>query len=78
LRLSECTYLKIEKIDSARGFIHVQGSKGHIGKKDRNVPLPKKTLALLRDQWKNHKNKVWLFPSAGQSGKNMPIARSKV
>jgi integrase/recombinase XerD len=78
LRLSEGTHLKVENIDSARGFIQVRGSKGSMGKKDRNVPLPKKTLQLLRDQWKSHKNKVWIFPSAGQSGKDMPYATTPV
>jgi integrase len=51
LRVSEGINLRIEHIDSARGFIHVQGSKGKMGKKDRYVPLPKKTLQLLRQQW---------------------------
>jgi integrase/recombinase XerD len=51
LRLSEGIHLKIENIDSARGFIQVRNSKGHMGGKDRDVPLPKKTLALLREQW---------------------------
>lgn len=74
LRISEGINLRIEHIDSARGFIHVQGSKGKMGKKDRYVPLPKKTLQLLRQQWKSHRNKVWLFPSAGHSGKDMPYA----
>jgi len=74
LRLSEGIHLKVENIDSARGFIHVQGSKGNMGKKDRYVPLPKKTLTLLREQWKSHRNKVWLFPAAGRSGKDMPCA----
>jgi integrase len=77
LRLSEGSQLKVENIDSARGFIHVQ-SKGIMGKKDRYVPLPQKTLALLREQWKSHRNKVWLFPSAGHSGKDMPNATSPI
>jgi integrase len=74
LRISEGINLRIKHIDSARGFIHVQGSKGMMGKKDRYVPLPKKTLQLLRQQWKSHRNKVLLFPSAGHSGKDMPYA----
>ena len=78
LRLSEGIHLKIENIDSARGFIQVRNSKGHMGGKDRDVPLPKKTLALLREQWKSHKNKVWIFPSAGRDGKNMPLATTPV
>jgi integrase/recombinase XerD len=78
LRLSEGTHLKVENIDSARGFIQVRGSKGHMGKKDREVPLPKKTLTLLRDQWKSHKNKVWIFPAAGRGGTGMPEATTPV
>jgi integrase len=71
LRLSEGTNLKVEDIDGDRGFISVRQSKGN---KDRNVPLPKKTLELLREQWKSHRNKVWIFPSAGHGGTNMPYA----
>ena len=74
LRLSEGTHLKVEDIDSDRGFICIRHSKGTMGKKDRNVPLPQKTLELLREQWKSHRNETWLFPSAGQSGTDMPYA----
>lgn len=63
LRLSEGTHLKVEDIDSARGFIHVRQSKGN---KDRSVPLPQKTLKLLRLQWSSHRNKTWIFPSSGR------------
>jgi integrase/recombinase XerD len=68
LRLSEGTHLKVENIDSARGFIQVRNSKGHMGDKDREVPLPQKTLELLREQWRSHKNQVWIFPAAGRGG----------
>ena len=78
LRISEGINLRVEHIDSARGFIHVQGSKGKMGKKDRYVPLPKKNLQLLRQQWKSHRNKVWIFPSAGHGGTNMPLATTPV
>ena len=78
LRLSEGTQLKVEDIDGDRGFINVRHSKGHMGNKDRNVPLPKKTLELLREQWKSHKNEVWLFPSAGHAGTGMPYATKPV
>jgi len=73
LRLSEGTNLKVEDIDGDRGYISVRQSKGN---KDRNVPLPQNTLALLREQWKSHRNKVWIFPSAGQGGTNMPYANT--
>jgi len=78
LRLSEGTQLKVEDIDGDRGFINVRHSKGHMGKKDRNVPLPQKTLELLREQWKSHRNEVWLFPSAGHGGKDTPYATTPV
>jgi len=78
LRLSEGTQLKVENIDSARGFIQVRNSKGHMGDKDREVPLPKKTLQLLRAQWKSHKNKVWIFPSPGRGGANMSLATTPI
>jgi integrase len=78
LRLSEGTHLKVEDIDGDRGFISVRHSKGHMGDKDRNVPLPQKTLELLREQWKSHRNKVWIFPSAGHGGKNMPSATTPI
>jgi len=78
LRLSEGSHLKVEDIDADRGFISVRKSKGHMGGKDRNVPLPKKTLELLREQWKSHRNKIWMFPSAGHGGKDMPNATTPV
>jgi integrase/recombinase XerD len=33
------------------------------GAKDRYVPLPAKTLAVLRQYWATHRNPVWLFPA---------------
>ncbi len=51
LCLSEGIHTKVENIESARGFIQVQKSMGHMGIKDRNVPLSQKTLELLRDKW---------------------------
>lgn len=80
LRLSEGLHLKIEDIDSARGFIHVRQSKSN---KDRYVPLPQRTLELLREQWKSHRNNCWLFPSPGHSRADMstatkPIIKSSV
>jgi integrase/recombinase XerD len=72
LRLQEGTHLQVKDIDSARGLIHVHLGKGA---KDRYVPLPHRTLELLRDQWKSHRNGVWIFPSAGNAGTNMPYAK---
>jgi len=83
LRLSEGIHLKVEDIDGDRGFINVRNSKGHMGGKDRNVPLPRKTLELLREHWKIHRTKPWLFPSAANCGDNTsyaskPISKSSV
>ena len=72
LRLQEGTHLQVKDIDTARGLIHVHLGKGA---KDRYVPLPQRTLELLREQWKSHRNPVWIFPSAGNAGTNMPYAK---
>ena len=74
LRVSEGVRLKVQDIDSSRGFIHVRGAKGTMGKKDRSVPLPKRTLDLLREQWQSHRHPTWIFPSPGRGGNNMPNA----
>lgn len=71
LRLQEGTHLQVKDIDSARGLIHVHCGKGA---KDRYVPLPQRTLELLREQWKSHRNPVWIFPAPGRGGIHMPTA----
>jgi integrase len=78
LRLSEGVRLKVEDIDGDRGFVNVRNSKGHMGGKDRNVPLPQKTLELLREQWKSHRTKPWLFPSAADCRANTPYASKPI
>jgi len=68
LRIQEGTRLQVCDIDSARMVIHVRNGKGG---KDRYVPLPIRTLQLLREFWPMHRNKEWLFPRVGRgrSGK---------
>lgn len=77
LRLSEGINLKVENIDSDRGFVTICQAKGN---KDRYVPLPEKTLHLLRRQWLQHRNNVWLFPSVihGKCNLEKPIGKSGV
>lgn len=70
LRLQEGTHLQVADIDSARGYIHVRHGKGA---KDRYVPLPKRTLQLLREFWKTHQNPVRIFPAPGRGNNLMPI-----
>lgn len=65
LRLGEGCRFQIRDVDGRRGLIHVRGAKGN---KDRYVPLPPRTLELLRECWKTHRNKVWLFPYVGRGG----------
>ncbi len=71
LRLKEGTHLQISDIDSSRMIIHVHRGKGA---KDRSVPLPHRTLELLRQYWKTHRNPVWLFPAPGRGGVGMSTA----
>jgi site-specific recombinase XerD len=63
LRVGEGTRLKICDMDSARMVVHVRNGKGG---KDRYVPLPKRTLQLLREFWLEHRNREWLFPRVGR------------
>ncbi|MCD4775038.1 MAG: site-specific integrase [Candidatus Aegiribacteria sp.] len=63
LRVGEGTRLQICDIDSARMVVHVRNGKGG---KDRYVPLPKRTLKLLREFWLIHRNQEWLFPRVGR------------
>ena len=62
LRRNEGLHLQVRDIDSARMLVHVHRGKGD---KDRFVPLPARTLALLREYWVTHRNPVWLFPDIG-------------
>ena len=68
LRAGEVVRLKIKHIDSAQKIIRIEQSKG---RKDRNVMLSSKTLALLRQWWKARPSwhdagtpleERWLFP----------------
>jgi len=70
LRLGEVIPLKVTNVQSKRGFLHVRGK----GAKDRYVPLPPRTLEILRMNWKRHRNPVWLFPSPGRGGMKESIA----
>ena len=63
LRLKEGVHLRVKDIDSERMMVAVRGGKGN---KDRYVPLPKRTLGLLRSYWVSHRNPEWLFPGRGE------------
>lgn len=72
LRVSEATHLRAEDIDSERMVVCVRSGKG---RKDRYVPLPQRTLQMLRAYWREHRPGYWLFP--GVSG-SKPICRGTV
>lgn len=80
LRLHEGLFLQVSDIDKHRMMIHVHRGKGA---KDRYVPLPEKTLFLLRNYWKTHRNPAWIFPATGRDHRQMstathPMSRSSV
>ncbi len=66
LRLGEGLRLAVPDIDSERMLLHIRAGKGN---QDRYVPLPQRTLLLLRQQWKSHRHPVLLFPAKGHSGR---------
>jgi len=70
LRLTEGRTLQIPDIDSDRMVLHVRGKAN----KDRDVPLPRRTLELLRALWKSHHHPQWLFPAPGRSGRGEATA----
>lgn len=71
LRLGEGLHLQVGDIDGQRMLVHVHRGKGA---KDRYVPLPPKTLAMLREYWATHRNPKWLFPATGRDGRQGPTA----
>jgi len=80
LRLQEGTHLQVADIDSARMMIHLRHGKGA---KDRFVPLPQRTLELLRDYWQTHRNPTLLFPAEGRNHGDLikatePMSKSSV
>jgi integrase/recombinase XerD len=80
LRLQEGTHLQVADIDSARMMIHVRHGKGA---KDRYVPLPQRTLQLLRQYWITHRNPLLLFPAEGRDHIDLaqatePMSKSSV
>src|SRR6266446_10106368 len=73
LRLHEALFLQVSDIDGQRLQVHVHRGKGA---KDRYVPLPVDTLALLRTSGKTHRNKPWRFPATGRDHKQSSPATS--
>lgn len=72
LRVSEALKLQIPDIQSDRGFVHIRGK----GCRDRCIPIPSRTLEILRMHWKTHRNPVWLFPAPGHNGRGEATAET--
>lgn len=73
LRLHEALSLQVSAIDGPRLHVHVHRGQGA---KDRYVPLPAETLALLRTYWKTHRHPTWLLPATGRDHRQSPTAAS--
>ena len=72
LRLQEGLYLEVSDIDGPRKMIHIHRGKGA---KDRYVPLPESTYALLRRYWLTHRNPRLIFPAVGRGGQSGPTSQ---
>jgi len=75
LRLGEGLRLQVRDIDSERMFLHIRAGKGN---QDRYVPLPERTLRLLREQWKTHRHPTLLFPAKGHGHRGAPTATEPI
>ena len=72
LRVTSATRLGPKDIDSRRMIVCVRHGKAG---KDQYVPLPQRTLELLRAYWREHRPDRWLFPDRSGRG---PIRRESV
>lgn len=70
LRLMEGATLTVPQVDSARMVLHIHGK----GANDRLVPLPDRTLHLLRELWRSHRSPRWLFPAPTRHGLEHSVA----
>ncbi|MDD2965799.1 MAG: site-specific integrase [Bacteroidales bacterium] len=70
LRLGEGIGLTVGDIDAGNMRVHIRDAKGN---KDRLVPLPDKTLRVLREFWAVHKHPRFLFPSRKRGLKNVHL-----
>ncbi|MCX6036153.1 MAG: site-specific integrase [Chloroflexi bacterium] len=72
LRVTVASRLRDADIDSRRMMVCVRNGKGS---KDQYVPLPQRTLELLRTYWREYRPGHWLFPDRSAS---QPIDRCTV
>ena len=75
LRLGEGIRLKTGDIDSTNMRVHIRDAKGN---KDRLVPLPEKTLRILKNFWSVHRHPEFLFPNRKRGLKNAHLVTTPV
>ena len=73
MRLGEGIALKVGDIDSVNMRAHIRDAKGN---KDRLVPLPEKTLQVLRDFWSVHRHPCFIFPNRKRGLKNAHLVET--
>jgi integrase/recombinase XerD len=59
LRIAEAITLPVSAVDSQQMVLRVIGK----GNKERILPLTEPNLQMLREVWKTHRSRRWLFPS---------------
>ncbi len=68
LRLTEACRLPISAINSKQMVLRIIGKRN----KERVVPLSEPTLDMLRQVWKTHRSKTWLFPRCDDPTRHVP------
>ena len=59
LRIAEAVTLPVTAVDSKQMTLRVIGKRN----KERMLPLTESILGMLREVWKIHRSRTWLFPS---------------
>lgn len=63
--------MQIADIDGDRLQLHICQGKGA---EDRYVPLPERTLEMLRQYWITHRHPTWIFPTTTRIG--IPLSKA--
>ena len=74
LRLSEAASLQVTDVDGQRALVRVRGK----GARERYVPLPEPLLLQLREFWKTHRSRPWLFPAPKSGNPSRPLSRKSI
>jgi integrase/recombinase XerD len=69
VRRAELANMRVSDIDSKRMVIRVRGK----GLKDREIMPSKVLYETLREHWKQHRPKEWLFPGGNNHESSNPI-----